>query len=160
MKIKGIIDEDFLQYKKPCMVILCPQCTFKCEKDCGEQVCQNSKLAHSESFNYKTNDIIERYNDNDLTSAICFGGLEPLDRFDEIYNFIQEFRNYSDDDIVIYTGYTEEEIYNKRYIINNLKQFHNIIIKFGRFVPNQEKHYDKLLGVYLASNNQYGRKIS
>ena len=45
MKIKGIIDEDFINYKKPSMVIMCPSCTFKCDKENGAQVCQNSTLA-------------------------------------------------------------------------------------------------------------------
>ena len=40
-----------------------------------------------------------------------------------------------------------------------LKKYKNIIVKFGRFIPNQEKQYDEVLGVYLASNNQYGEKL-
>ena len=36
----------------------------------------------------------------------------------------------------------------------------NIIIKYGRFIPHQEKHFDEILGVYLASDNQYGKRIS
>ena len=39
------------------------------------------------------------------------------------------------------------------------KNFDNIIIKYGRFIPGQEKHYDKILGVYLASNNQYAERL-
>lgn len=35
MIVKEIIIEDFLQYKKPCMFILMPYCSFKCEKECG-----------------------------------------------------------------------------------------------------------------------------
>ena len=38
--------------------------------------------------------------------------------------------------------------------------FPNIIIKFGRFIPNQEGHYDEVLGINLASKNQFGEKIS
>ena len=44
--------------------------------------------------------------------------------------------------------------------INILKQYPNIIIKFGRFKPNQKSHYDDVLGVNLISDNQYGEKIS
>jgi len=40
-----------------------------------------------------------------------------------------------------------------------LKDFDNIIIKYGRFIPGQEKHYDEILGVYLASNNQYAERL-
>ena len=44
--------------------------------------------------------------------------------------------------------------------INQIRKYKNITFKFGRFVPNQEKHYDKVLGAYLASDNQYGAIIS
>lgn len=87
---------------------------------------------------------------------MVLGGLEPLDS-DELLHLITLFREQSDDDIVIYTGYTEEEIQKQ---IKQLKGFENIIIKFGRFIPNQEKHYDEILGIELASPNQYARRIS
>ena len=57
---------------------------------------------------------------------------------------------------MIYTGYYLDEIADK---IRVLTEYKNIIIKFGRFVPNQKKHYDEVLGVYLASDNQYAKKI-
>ena len=44
MIIKGIISEDFVNYKKPSLVIEFPYCDFKCEKECGELVCQNNTL--------------------------------------------------------------------------------------------------------------------
>ena len=36
----------------------------------------------------------------------------------------------------------------------------NIIIKYGRFIPDQQPHYDEILGVNLASSNQGAEKIS
>lgn len=161
MIIKGIIDEDMINYKKPSMTIMFPKCnSFKCDKECGKQVCQNSALATAPDIEIKSSSIVERYLENDITQAICFQGLEPLDTWEDVWRLICKFREQTLDDIVIYTGYTEEEVYNKRYIMNNLKQFPNIIIKFGRFIPDQKPHYDKLLGVNLASDNQYARKIS
>ena len=41
MILKGLIDEDFVNYKKPAMVLEFPYCSFKCDKECGRQVCQN-----------------------------------------------------------------------------------------------------------------------
>jgi len=35
MIIKGLIDEDFVNYKKPSMTIMMPYCTFKCDKEYG-----------------------------------------------------------------------------------------------------------------------------
>ena len=44
------------------------------------------------------------------------------------------------------------EIHSK---IEQLKSLGNLIIKFGRFVPNALTRYDEILGVTLASENQY-----
>lgn len=158
MRLKGITDEDFLQYKKPSMFIITSFCTFKCEKECPECHCQNSPLALAKYEEINDDSIVKRYINNPITSAIVFGGLEPLDQFDELIVLISKFRNFTFDDIVIYTGYNKEEISDKvTYLANSFK---NIIIKFGRFVPNDASIYDEVLGITLASKNQYGEKIS
>jgi len=156
MKIIDIIDEDFINYKKPCMVIMMPFCTFKCDKECGEQVCQNSDLASAQKIDVPTKKIIQRYLNNPISEAIVFQGLEPMDSFYQLLNFIKKFRDVSNDDIVIYTGYNKEEI---QWYLTFLKDFDNIIIKYGRFIPNQETHFDKELGVSLASDNQYAERL-
>lgn len=157
MIVKVIIDEDFSNYKKPSMFIGFPHCTFKCEKEYGMQVCQNGALATSPSYNCKINDVITRYLSNNLTSALVIGGLEPFDDYDQLISLISNFRKSTNDDIVIFTGYNRNEIENK---VIELSIFRNIIIKFGRFIPNQEKHYDDVLGVFLASDNQYAERIN
>ena len=48
-----------------------------------------------------------------------FGGLEPFDQFEELFNFIKKFREVSLDDIVIYTGYYKEELLEKNIRIKN-----------------------------------------
>ena len=83
MIIKGIIDEDFINYKKPSMFISAPECTFKCEKESGVRCCQNSVLASAETFDISNDELIVRYVCNPITSAVVFGGLEPFDRFEE-----------------------------------------------------------------------------
>lgn len=157
MTIKGLIDEDLINYKKPCMVIEMPKCSFKCDKECGRPVCQNGALATAKTITITVNNIVKRYLSNDITSAIVFQGLEPMDSWDDVISFINIFRSQCDDDIVIYTGYKEEEIEDK---IEWLSHHKNIIIKFGRFIPDQKSHYDETLGVNLASANQYAKKIS
>lgn len=159
MIIKQLIDEDFVNYKKPSMFIGFPSCDWKCEKECGQRVCQNSTLATSPSFNIHTEDVIQRYLANPITSSIVIGGLEPFDDFFQLKYLIHVLRNQylCKDDFVIYTGYYHDEIINK---IKELKQYSNIIVKFGRFIPDRENRYDEILGVILMSDNQYAMKIS
>ena len=158
MKIKGLVEYDISNYYKPSMFIIFPYCTFKCDHECGRAVCQNSALAKEEIKNIKPKDLMERYVNNPLTKAIVCGGLEPLDSFQDLYNFIELARLFTDDDIVIYTGYTEEECGLAAGELALMAD--NIIIKFGRFIPDQESHYDEVLGINLASPNQYARRIS
>lgn len=139
------------------MLLVFPNCNWKCEKDCGKRVCQNSTLATMPTTIYDTKDIIREYIANKITSAIVCAGLEPFDSWEDLYNLISCARNETDDDIVIYTGYTKEELKDK---IPLLYHFKNIIIKFGRYIPNQVKHHDKILGMYLASDNQYAERIN
>lgn len=80
-----------------------------------------------------------------------------MDQFQELCDFIFKFRLLSDDDIVIYTGYNKNEIADE---VEVLSTFPNIIIKFGRFVPNSTARFDEVLGIKLASDNQYAEKIS
>lgn len=158
MKIKSIVDEDFVNYKKPSMFLIFPYCLcFKCEKESGIHCCQNSELARQTSYDVLINDILERYMQNSITSAIVCGGLEPFDSWNDLYELIQQLRAVSTDDIVIYTGYYKKEIQD---YVNQLKRYPNIIIKFGRYIPNQPSRYDEVLGVTLASNNQYAEQIS
>ena len=157
MLIKNLVDEDFINYSKPSMFILFNKCTFKCDKEAGCAICQNSALAHEPDIDFSIIEIVSRYLRNPITKAITCGGLEPFDSELDLMNLVMEFRKYTNDDIVIYTGYTEEELADK---LPRLTCYKNIIIKFGRFVPNQEKHYDEILGVELASANQYARRIS
>lgn len=157
MKIKGIIAEDFINYKKPSMVIEFPYCNFKCDKECGQKVCQNSSLVRSPTHDIAIDKIVLFYLKNDITQAVVFQGLEPFDSGEDLYQLIKFIRKYTDDDIVIYTGYTEEEIENEVIILKRL--FKNIIIKFGRFIPDQISHFDEILGVTLTSPNQYAKKI-
>ena len=157
MLIKGIIDCDLVNYKKPCLTIEMPKCNFKCDKECGAQVCQNSNLASAQIIEISIDTILKYYISNPVVKAICFQGLEPFDTFEEMFNFILAFREIYNSDIVIYTGYNKNEIQEQ---INKLKQFKNIIVKFGRFIPNQNNRYDEVLGVTLSSNNQYAEVIS
>ena len=154
MKIKGLISEDFVNYKKPAMTIMFPHCNgFKC----GAEYCQNSPLSKAEDIEMDISNIVIRYLNNPITESVVMQGLEPFDSWDDLIGLVGCLRHSTDDDIVIYTGYNKEEIVDK---LSLLSKYKNIIIKYGRYIPNQEKHYDEVLGVYLASSNQRGEKIS
>ena len=157
MEICALQDEDFVNYKKPSMFIGFPTCSWKCDRECGMQVCQNSALASVPIKNIDFKTIVNRYINNPITSSVVCGGLEPFDTWNDLYALITYLRLSTQDDIVIYTGYYKEEI---EVYIDELKVFPNIIIKFGRYIPNYEKHFDKVLGVCLASDNQYAERIS
>ena len=167
MIIKNLVDEDIVNYKKCSMFIIFPICSFKCDKEHGEPICQNSNIVKMPDIDIPTEELIERYVNNPLTEAVVMGGLEPFDSPFELVEFIDSLRNrhHCDDDIIIYTGYTEEELTSNSNsklctFYKNISTYPNIIIKFGRFIPNDEPHLDEVLGVQLASRNQYAKRIS
>ena len=160
MRLKHIVAEDFSNYKKPSLFLVSSICDWKC---CIEQgldigVCQNAPLVSQQTKDYSNEQIFEAYQKNDITKAIVIGGLEPMLQFDEVESLIKYFRNYGEDcEFVIYTGYYPFEIENQ---IQILSQYKNIIIKYGRYIPNRQSRYDDVLGVTLVSDNQYAMRIS
>ena len=96
MKIKSILDEDFVNYKVPSMYIAFPFCSFKCEKDCGMQCCQNSTLAKSKIVECEDDSLIQRYLRNPITKAIVCCGLEPFDSWEDLYALISTQRDHID----------------------------------------------------------------
>ena len=154
--IKSLVDEDIVNYKKISMFIGFPSCDWKCERECGKKVCQNSDLAKAKNITINTDELIDRYLNNPITTAVVCGGLEPMDTWTDLKEFIVKFREKSKDDIVIYTGYYKNEIKAK---LDELKAIKGgrLIIKFGRFKPNNTSYFNNILGVTLASNNQYVR---
>ena len=154
MKLKGMVDYDTVNYRIPSMFLIFPKCSFKCDHECGRPICQNSALAHEPEIEVDAISLIRRYLQNPLTHAVVCGGLEPFDTPDDLYTFITLFRGFSKDTIVIYTGYTEEELAAE---IPKLQKFDNIIVKYGRFIPDSPHIFDAVLEVELASKNQYAK---
>lgn len=160
MRVKTIIDEDFINYKKPSMFIAACNCDFKCCKEGGfdVSVCQNSPISQMEDVSIKMEDIFKRYINNPISQAIVIGGLEPMLQFESLTMLISYFRfNGCKDEFVIYTGYYKDEILDK---VRKLKYSENVIIKYGRYIPNHKPHFDEILGVELASDNQYAERLS
>ena len=159
MRINALKDEDFVNYKKPAMFLGTIKCDWKCctEHNMDKSICQNSSLSKAEIMDIPTDVIFRRYISNPITKAVVIGGLEPFLQFDEIFELIKYFRERScNDRFIVYTGYYEAEILDQVFRLSRLK---NIIIKFGRYIPDQEKHFDEVLGISLASDNQYAKVI-
>lgn len=156
MQVITIKEEDVVNYKDISMFVALPYCSGKCWRELGLDcsICQNEELRNQPIINIDVNDLIDKYDNNPLTSAIVFGGMEPFDSFEDIRCFIMNFRYRHADPVVIYTGYTEDEVKEK---FSPIYLYENIIIKYGRYIPNQKSHYDEILGVNLASDNQYAK---
>ena len=160
MRVKDILPEDFINYKLPSMFISSCFCDYKCCTELGIDmgVCQNAPLAQIESKDINDQIIFEQFVNNPITKAVVIGGLEPMIQINEIVDLIKLFRNQGENcPFIIYTGYYPDEIPEP---LERLKQYKNIIIKFGRYIPNQKPHYDEILGVSLASLNQYAEVVS
>lgn len=160
MKIKQIVSEDFVNYKRPSIFLGVGICDFKCCREGGfdVSVCQNSELAIAKEIELDKDYVFRLYEGNSITKAIVIGGLEPMLQFDDVLSLLKYFREHGcDDDFVVYTGYYRHEIEDK---ISQLAKYKNVVVKYGRYVPNNEKHFDEVLGVWLASDNQYAERIS
>lgn len=161
MRVKTIVDEDFVNYRKPSMLIGTISCGGKCCVEAGIPitVCQNDGWRACAPVVLSDDEIIRRYLSNPITSAVVFGGLEPFEQFDEVAALIARLRGtyVCTDDVVIYTGYNKKEIAPQ---IDVLRAFPNMIVKFGRFVPGRPHRKDNVLGVELTSDNQYAERIS
>lgn len=162
MVLRGMLAEDFVNYRLPSMYLAFPFCTLKCNKLNGGNVCQNMQLMNDPKLIViSTLELCKQFIDNPISEAIVCAGLEPLDSIDDVLDLIKAMRQYyqNESDIVIYTGYTEEEVLadeKMRQILN----FSNIVVKYGRYLINDTPHHDEILGVNLASSNQYAKRYN
>lgn len=159
MKIKAITTEDFVNYRRPSMFIASAVCDWKCCRESGgRDICQNTSLAESETTEISDEAILSAFVMNDITEAVVIGGLEPMLQADEVTGLLRLFRSRGENcPFVIYTGYNREEIEDE---LAKISAYENVIVKFGRFLPDRPHKFDPLLGVELSSDNQYAEKIS
>lgn len=146
MRVKTVVDEDFTNYKKPAMFIGTISCGGKCCIEAGIplSVCQNDGWRSCAPITIDDNELCHRYLTNPLTKAVVFGGLEPMEQFEELLTFLDLFRDTYDceDDVVIYTGYYPEEIPDQLHTLvfdemsRKLKEFNKLSYK--------EKHGDPI----------------
>lgn len=160
MRVKGIVEEDFTNYKVPSMFISTCFCDFKCCTESGLDigVCQNAPLVQAENREIPDEVIYQHFVSNPISKAVVIGGMEPFLQFDEVKTLIHLFRQHGEQaSFVIYTGYYPNEIAKH---LEELELFGGIVVKFGRFVPNRPRKYDEILGIWLSSDNQFAMKIA
>ena len=160
MRVKGIVEEDFINYKVSSMFINTCFCDFKCCEELGldRWGCQNAPLAQAPIREIPDKVILHHFAGNPITKAVVVGGMEPVLQVGELTALISLFRRSGQDaPFVIYTGCYPKEIPKE---LERLKQYVNIIVKFGRFILDQTPHFDEVLSIRLASVNQYAKKIS
>lgn len=160
MQLKQIVVEDFVNYKLPSMFIGTSICNWKCciEQNIDIGVCQNAPLYNSPTKEISNEYIYEQFVNNPITKSVVIGGLEPMLQIDEVIDLIDYFRSNGENaTFVIYTGYYPDEIPEP---LERLKKYKNIIVKFGRYIPNDKPRYDEVLGISLVSSNQYAEVIS
>lgn len=150
--------DDTTDYKETSLLLVFPKCSGKCNG------CQNWQLFNIKNIRtYKIKSIIELYNSLNTHKSIVCAGLEPFDSFDELLLLISKIvRLEKSVDFIIYTGYNKEEIDSKikllleTFILNVKNRQSKIIIKYGRYDKTKNKKwYSKVLGVGLATSNQY-----
>ena len=159
MKLKQIVDEVFGDYKEAGMLLIFPECSWKCEG------CQNKHLALLETKEFPNEEIVNRFEKNPFTKCIIFGGLEPFyneSSIDDISMFISHLiEAYPTKEdrpmLIIYTGYEMGElgdILGGSTLDDLLHLYENVIIKYGRYKQNSTPYFNDILGVKLASLNQ------
>jgi len=155
MKLKNIIREDYLNYKKCSLYLAFSQCKLYCED------CFNFGLRDQENIIISAKTIIDWHSSNLFEEAIICSGLNPFDSFEDLEELVRECykENYSCD-LIIFTGYEKKDIEDKIYTLTKIKHSdQKIIIKYGRYDKYQvESIYDDNLGIYLPLN-QYSEVI-
>ena len=163
MRVRKLLTERFQDYKVPSMYLAACFCDWKCCPD-KPYVCQNNPVTKLPVTDIPDDEILDAYLADPITEAIVIAGLEPLLQVREVASLI---RRAVERDVrttfVIYTGYTKDEA---KYIgfFDELKATGfgsgvDVIMKYGRYIPDRQPHFDEVLGVDLASDNQYGERV-
>lgn len=153
MEIKGVIWEDFNNYRLPSLFIGTSSCPHNCEG------CQNEALKLVKGVKVTNAFLIDAYVNNPITKAIVLGGLDPLMTFEDTYSFVKDVRKRGiNDTIIIYTGFKEEVV--DHWVEKLVALGGHLVVKYGKYIKGHEPHMDSVLGVRLASDNQYAKEYN
>lgn len=163
MRVRKLLTERFQDYKVPCMYLAACFCDWKCCPD-RPYICQNNPVAKLPIQDIPDDEILDAYLADPITSAIVIAGLEPLLQVREVVSLIRRaVERGIATTFVIYTGYTAAEAkvigFFDELSATGFGNGVEVIMKYGRYIPDQKPHFDDVLGVELASDNQYGERV-
>ena len=157
IKLKGLVDEDVVNYRKTSMFIIFPSCDFKCEKECGRAVCQNSSLAKAPILSYDDKEIIEE-NSKSLIEAIVNmknGSVITIELEDGCVEYITRTKWFDTNLIIVggigriktttFTFYDDEEI-NAEKLVKDIEE-----IAGEKIILNRRKTNGRIKMEYISS---------
>jgi organic radical activating enzyme len=165
MLVRKIIRDDNVNYKRTALFVGIGDCDWKCCKEAGmnASMCQNSELAKVSAWKMTANECLDVVvHRKSFEQSVVIGGLEPfrdMNSLLELCRAVSSRCEFVDWDVVIYTGYYYNEIVEEVELIKESVGNHRLIIKFGRYDPALPPVKDSILGVELASSNQYAKII-
>ncbi|WP_423364482.1 anaerobic ribonucleoside-triphosphate reductase activating protein [Mycoplasma sp. P36-A1] len=137
--LAGIIDDSIVDGPGLRTVFFFQGCNHNC------QDCHNPQ---SHSFNtgtdYTITQIKEHLGKNPLAKRITVSGGEPFDQYSALLEFVKYFKEYH---IWIYTGYTKQQIIDKKY--DEVFEYIDALVD-GRF----DKNLKTLEIPFIGSSNQ------
>lgn len=146
LRISGIIEESIVDGPGIRFVVFTQGCPHKCLG------CHNPEthdfLGGKE---IDTNQIVENFKKYSYMTGITFSGGEPFSQIDAILSLILQFKNtFPSKNIVIYTGYTFEELLTKNnQTINQILSLSDYLID-GKFEINKRD----ISLIFRGSSNQ------
>lgn len=146
LRISGIIEESIVDGPGIRFVVFTQGCPHKCLG------CHNPEthdfLGGKE---IDTNQIVENFKKYPYMTGITFSGGEPFSQIDAILSLILQFKNtFPSKNIVIYTGYTFEELLTKNnQTINQILSLSDYLID-GKFEINKRD----ISLIFRGSSNQ------
>lgn len=119
-------------------------CSINCNK------CQNQWMKELPTKQLGVHSLVKVVEANPYNQGIILGGLEWTDQPEELVAILEAF-SATTLQVMLYTGYTEEECYQIRPEIFS----YNIWVKFGQYIHTAEDSNNVQNGVKLASKNQF-----
>ena len=132
LRIAGVVRESIVDGPGIRFAVFCQGCAHGCPG------CHNPQ-SHDYGGGYDCSlaDILEKFDEDPLLKGITFSGGEPMDQAESFYYLGEEIKKRNKD-IVVFTGYTYEELaeMNDEYV-KKLLDITDILID-GRFVAEKK----------------------